>query len=696
MYARTLFAVSALLAIPVAQAATLTWPTLAGGGPCAGTLQACVDAAAPGDTVQIGPDEAVLPDAYTAITEAVTIRKSLVLTARPGIDAVFAPGFNVGFAPNVPGPHQVTISGLVFRQGSVDIRDNGTVAGSVFRIERLNIVEPSPPNTIGCAINAQLGSPSPQLIVGDNVIRSGSAAGQSRSGICAYATQPSVAYSANVFRNRVVAGPAELRFGISLSAPAGGGSIAVSANTVLGPRLVEGITVQRADGSAAQTVQVDNNAVALQSDPSGWGIKVQAGNATATVVNNTVAHGSRGLSVTGFDALPASGRVANNLVAFHSGLGISLSAGALTNSHNLVFGNASNSYTPGPSTLTVDPGLRRPGHPRLVNGSPAIDAGNGADLPSLALFDADGERRVAFGAVDIGAYEATGDGAGRITAATATSSFNETFVTPFPVPLSAVDTLVGVARHATSPSNASALNLGVYANVGSPTGWSLFLQSSALTMPLGAAFHVLAPFAGTTGFVHQTAAANISGALTTLDNAALNGVTNRARIAVPFHRWQGIYHDFPIGVRWVSTGGGRWQVRNEDGSPMPAGQTFNLAVAPFLSPNAFRTTLNTLNQERWRLAHPLLDGNPCATPIVGRADDPDEAGDVPNPTAFGVAYEPTSGPGAPGHWVVRAAATSGVPTFPAGASFHVIINGDQANDCRAPTADTLFADGFEG
>ena len=695
MTARTLLATLLMLAAPGALAATVVWPALSGGGACAGTLQACVDAAAAGDTVLIGVDEAFLPNAYTAINESVTIRKSLVLAAQPGIDAVFGPGFNVAFAPNVPGPHQLTITGLVFRQGAVDIRDTGSVAGSVFRIERLRIVEPAVPNTIGCAINFQLGSPSPQIIVGDNVIHSGKAAGESRSGICAYATSTTAAYTANVFRNRIVSDAATLRFGIALSAPAAGGSITVSANTLLGPRLVDGISVQRAEGSAAQNVQIDNNVVSLQSDPGGWGIRIDAGNTTAAVVNNTVAHGSRGLLVAGFDALPVSGRVANNVIAFHSVAGAALATGALTNSHNLVFGNTSNNYTPGPSTLTVDPVLVSAGHPRLANGSAAIDAGNPADLPALALFDADGERRVAFGAVDIGAYEATGDAAARITATEATRSFNEVYVTPFPVALSSVDTLVGVARYAAAPQSASALNLGVYANSGSPSGWSLFLQASSLTMPLGAAFHVLAPFAGKTGFVHQTTAANISGTLTTIDNAALNGAINRARIAIPFHRWEGSYHNFPIGLRWVSTGGGRWQLRNEDGSLMPAGQAFNLAVAPSFSPNAFRTTLSGFDQVQWRLEHRLLDGNPCATPIVGRVDDPDAAGDVNNPTAFGVVFVQPSGLGAPGRWVVRADASSGTPTFPAGASFHVIVDGDQANRCRAPIADRLFADGFE-
>lgn len=695
MVRHTLFALALLSAAPAAPAATHAWPTLIGGGPCAGTLQQCVDAATAGDTVLIVADELIGPDRYTAINEPVLIRKSLTLAAAPGIDAVFAPGFNLGIEPNVPGPHQVAVSGLSLRRGSVFIRDNATVAGSVFRIERLRIIEPAPPNVIGCAIDFQSLSPSPQFIAGDNVIHSGSAAGELRNGICASSGGSATVLTANVFRNRLVAGAATLRFGIALNGTGAGGSLKVSGNTVIGPRLVDGIAVQRAEGTAAQSVQVDNNVVALQDDVAGWGLRIEAGNSDVGIVNNSVVHGRRGLLVTGFDAQPVSGRVANNLIAFHSLIGTTMAAGALGNSHNLVFGNASDAFTPGPSTLSVDPRIERPSYPRPTSGSPALDAGSTADVPALALFDADGERRVAFGAVDIGAYEASGDGAAQITATQATTFFNEAYVTPFPVPLSAADSLVAVARWSNGPTDVAALNLGVYPNPGSPSGWSLFLQQSALAMPIGAGFHVLAPLAGKTAFAHLTSATNNSGALSTIDSEDLNGAVNRARIAIAFHRWDGNYHDTPIGLRWSSANGGRWQLRNEDGSAMPAALRFNIAVAPLFSPNAFRASLDNFAQSEWRLEHPLLDDNPCATPIVGRADDPDQAGDIFNGTGFGVAYVEASGAGASGRWVVRADAPSGTPSFPARAAFHVIVDGAQANRCRAPQLAAVFKDGFE-
>jgi hypothetical protein len=690
-------AVLLLLSSSAAAAATLSWPRLIGGGPCSGTLQACIDAAAPGDTIVIVADDLLNPDRYTAINQSVTIRKSLTLTASPGIDAVFAPGYGIVVDIDSGGPHQVTVSGLVFRQGRIDIRDNGTVAGSEFRVERVRILAPSVPYPASCAIFFRSNSPSPEFIAGGNVISSGGTAGVDRGGICADTLSSTTVLTARVFRNRIVSGAERIRSGIEIVARQGGGNIRVSGNTVLGPRLGRGILVQRTEGAGSLSVQIDNNVVSLHDEPAVWGIDVQAGGANAVVVNNTVVHGRNGLSVIGAGSQPVEGRVANNLVAFNYNVGVFLASGALTNRYNLVFGNASNNFVPGPATVTADPLIERPSYPRPRNGSPAIDAGNNADVPTFALFDADGERRVVEvvgGGVDIGAFEFSFDGAASITA-TATNAFaNQIHVTPFPVPLYPTDTLIATPRWAPWPQGASSRNLGTNQNPASPSGWALFLQQPSLSMPIGASFHVLAPFLGKDRFVHVTSATNNSGALSTMDNAATNGPLNPARVLIAFHQWDGAYHNVPIGVRWVSTGGGRWQIRNEDGSAMPTGLKFNVVAAPLFSPNAFRVTLQN-SFEEWRLEHPLLDDNPCATPVVGRADDPDLSGDVFNPTGFGVDYVPSSGPGAPGRWVLRADTPSGPATFPGGAAFHVIVDGAQANRCRSPMPDPLFANGFE-
>ena len=86
----------------------------------------------------------------------------------------------------------------------------------------------------------------------------------------------------------------------------------------------------------------------------------------------------------------------------------------LSNDHNLVFGNGSNTYTPGAGTLTSDPQfVRGVFNPRLKQGSPAIDAADSAALNTLLTnlsvpqIDADGSRRFkgASSLADIGAFE---------------------------------------------------------------------------------------------------------------------------------------------------------------------------------------------------------------------------------------------------------------------------------------------------
>lgn len=100
----------------------------------------------------------------------------------------------------------------------------------------------------------------------------------------------------------------------------------------------------------------------------------------------------------------------------------------------------------------------------------------------------------------------------------------------------------------------------------------------------GQRFSVLAPFASKTGLVHTTSADNNSANLSRIDSSALNGLS--FAIAIPLQQWTGTYHDVPISMAWTNGSGGRWQIRNEDGSAMPVGMNFNVAAAPLLSPNA--------------------------------------------------------------------------------------------------------------
>ncbi len=73
-----------LLAASTAGAVSRTWP---GNAPCAGTLQACIDASAAGDEVLIA--------SAAEIDENITLNKSFALRAAPNQVARFAPGRSV-------------------------------------------------------------------------------------------------------------------------------------------------------------------------------------------------------------------------------------------------------------------------------------------------------------------------------------------------------------------------------------------------------------------------------------------------------------------------------------------------------------------------------------------------------------------------------------------------------------------------
>lgn len=672
-----------------AGAATWVWPDHSGSGPCAASLAACLAGVAAGDTVLIGPDEPSAPDAYTAIDENVLIQRSLTLGTLPGIDAVLAPDRMITVWPTGAGPHVVTITGLVLRRGAVYVRDEATNPGSRYAIERLRILEAIDPNRSTCAIEARLAGPTTEITIADNRIDLGGPAGSPlfRYGICVGDRPGANTLTARILRNRLRAGAALTEQGIALGLAHAASDVRILGNEVRGPNLRYGLYAVVDPPGPTRTLAIRNNVVAFADDTFADGIRIDAAGAgtSIAVTNNTVVHGRAGIH-----ALAAAGRVANNVIAHHAGRGLWTSP-AIVNAHNLFHANAGGDTTgpaPGPGSVFADPQLESAAYPRPRPGSPAIDAGSNADVP-LGSFDADGERRVVGAMVDLGAFEASSDAAAVVEATAGNTSGNWVRVAPFPVALTASDRLVASAIRTTPPGAGSAQHLGVFL-AESPAGWAVFHQDTGVPVTPGQRFAVLAPVDGTAGLAHVSSAASVAGNRTRLDDPALNALPDA--IAVAFHRWQPtLYHDRPIGLAYAAS---RWHVRNEDGALMPTGLQFHVAAAPLGSPNAFRTTLGAAPVAAWRLDHPLLDDNDCAAPIVGRADDPDLAGDTANPTRLSLAYRPPSGPGAPGRWFVVAEG-AGTPTFPAGSAFHVIVHGPQANRCRAPRIDPLFANGFE-
>lgn len=685
---RTILALALLAALPV-HAATRTWPSLFG-GPCPGTLQACIDGAAPGDVVQIGADDILFPDRYTLVDENAIIGKSLTLRAAPGIDAVFAASRGVLVSTSGATAFDVTVSDISFTGGTANVV-HGASSASSYTFQRLRFND-----TFGnCAVNlfANTGSALASFRVFDNVLRIPSrATGPRAFGICI--DQEGSARQDVVSGNRIEAGAGAVSAAVSIGGPAGG-PITVQRNAVIGEGFLSGIDIGGAPTTGRQSIQVDDNVVSGQRvddlGATGAGILVNPANADVVVTNNTVVRGTRGIEVFGFSSSASvAGRVANNVVAFHSSEGLVLGDTAgftATNRNNLVYANPGNAFVPGPGTRTVDPLLRSTSWPRLRDDSPAINAGDNASVPSFASFDADGEARTVLGVVDIGAFEANAEIAAQETADAAGTSVNTTVVNaPGLVP---ADRLFVTPRRTPAGAPALAEQLGTYLAGGT---WRAYLEDPSVALPVGYGYNVLSPVGAKRNFTHVTSAASVFDDTSQLSDAELDA--RPFAIAALAHLYQlgggpASYHDFPIGLEYVGT---RWFIRNQDGATMQSNRDFHVMVAPLGSPNAFRARTPVATTEI-RLDHPLLDDNACAAFVATRLDDPDVAGRLANPVPYSLDYR-AGASGAPGRWFIVAEG-SGTPTFPADAAFNVIVDGQQANRCRAPLADGLFANGFE-
>ncbi len=683
-----LLALAALM--PTAHA--VTWPNLSGIGPCQGTLQACIDAATAGDTVQIGYDDLLLPDSYTAIDEDISISKSLTLQAASGIDAVFASGRSITVNSPGSGATSVTLRNLVLRHAHVTI-DHFSDSASSYVVDRVRVIETDTPGN--CAIRYyDFGSGAAQFTAGNSTIE----LNHSGAGACALFAQGNGGAWGGAFSGNRIHAANGSGAATSLIQVLGSsiGTFRMSANQITGAGFAGGISVSQAAGSAANAWYIDDNLISGErAGPlDGFAaILVTPQNSELHIVNNTVTGNSNGLRVYSPLSMPdaSSGQVANNLVAFNTndGLGVSTTLVAVGNRNNLVWANGSNGFTPGPGTVTADPLFVAVRNPRLRGISPARNAGSSVDVPAFTL-DADGERRIASdGPVDIGAFEFSLDRA-LVHVSTAGCCNDSPIEEPFAEGSSITDTLL-VTPHAGNADSAQlAQNLGVYLFSAIPLTWAVFHENTSVSMQADRPFSIFAPTYSYSGFVHTTTAANVIGRYTRLPTLA----GGASAIAFVTHNWNpggvgGTYHDHRIGLERF---GSDWYIRNEDATvDMPIGISFNVVVAPFFaSANAWQVFAPSA-ATRIVLSHPLLDDNPCAAPQATRVDDPLTAAIVDDDIPFALSYAPGYG-GAPGHWSIVASGSAS-PTFPAGAGFNVMVPGAHAGACRED--DRIFADGLD-
>jgi sortase A len=121
-------------------------------------------------------------------------------------------------------------------------------------------------------------------------------------------------------------------------------------------------------------------------------------------------------------------------------------------------------------------------------------------------------------------------------------------------------------------------NLGVWYEAQAQR-WAIFNQDRA-AVPEGTTFQVVVP-GGPERIVHRAGSGNLDENSTYLDDPLVNG--EPGAILSVTQNWNpgggsGTYNDHPVDVRY-DTGRQQWTVFNTDGSPMPDGAAFNVAVS---------------------------------------------------------------------------------------------------------------------
>jgi hypothetical protein len=377
------------------------WPGVA----CSGTLQACVDAAAPGDTVRIVTDG--------PIAESVTLTKPLELSAGPGYAPVFS-GFQTIVASTAdPGDSRIHIEGLTL-EGEIIVFQAGTGTLRAEVVGNQIAVAQGPSEGPAIWVSGG-GSGTPmgpiQIDLSDNTITVPDSTGSS----VGIDVSPgySTGVSGRIAGNAITIGTNTQQGAIEVA----DASVDILGNVIQGAGFDTGIAIQ--NGDLDTTARIADNLVTGQGGNTGGpgAISVYAsGHALAlTVVNNTVVGDESGIQIGGRPDLGASiqGVVANN-IAVDDGRGVNIDPAVsadLPDHHNLYFGNTIDFgdgevlVTPGPDSVFADP-LFLPASFVPGPGSPAIDAGDDASVPADLATDLAGQPRIAGARVDIGAYEA--------------------------------------------------------------------------------------------------------------------------------------------------------------------------------------------------------------------------------------------------------------------------------------------------
>lgn len=667
-------------------AATLTWP---GTSFCATTLQACIDGSSNGDRVEIATN--------TTINESLFIdQRSVEVVAANGYRPQIVSGQSISISSTTAtGDQTVLIDGLRLRSGAIFANYSG-VGVANYTIRNAVIEGASVGNTGNFFSRVSGGTLN--LTLYNNEIHC--SADFVQSSVVRIESDAATTLNANVFNNKVSCQPRTgivrnlLRVNIGSSfAGVAEASLKIHANEFRVDRTddpsgtVRGVEITEVPNAATPsfiTTRVYNNVVIGNgrvdvSNNDGISALVNRGDMALQILNNTVVGWDRSIYVGSYNAAGSGsqnidGTILNNVLVSRS-YGFFLqptTTSGLTNDYNLV-NTSSIGTTLGSHSITAPARLVSTFMPRLLDDSPAIDAGEGLSLlvglaaAGLPPTDADGLRRfIGDGSKpDMGAYE-SGDATFEQRA---TASGSATTIIDSPA-LDGMTTPIPQASVRYVPG--SGINyyraFGFYQFGGT---WAI-IDEANIAFPVGTTFNVFVPGSGSGVFRHVATSALTSNYYTRLDNSSLQNRPDLIVLATQSRVPSLVFNPHPISVY---TDAANWFVDNTDRVDMPINADFDIYWQE-PSPNAFRIRASTANTnfQGLRVNHPLLDGKPCARPQASRL--------TPNTGVVNDGWQWFYA----GGWYLTSPA--GIPI---GTQFNVLVDPAQVAAC----SDVIFADGFE-
>ncbi len=689
------FFVLLLLSAP-ATAATLSWP---GSGGCGTTLQACINAAASGDTVEINTE--------AVINEAIAINKSLTLQKR-GAAALFGEGNNFTLTANANNV-DIALSNLRLRGAvSINVGSNSSAHTQSVRLTNLSL---QPSTGFSSVLINQLEDAASSYTV---TIERSYLTNTNPAGAAVFAdrgTSGTARATINVLNNQMIVRGS----GVALTVSGHDGVVNINGNRIsrlqqlpVGGNLAAGVFfLAQGGGSAPPVVRVTRNAIANMD--SGVFARTTTAPVNMLVLNNTVARTNLAgidLDRNGSNAL--TGRVANNIVHQADGCGLRFSDGiSATHNFNLYSQNSTPycNATAGANDVAATARFRGRFDFQAENaGAPQVNAGSNSDQPAVVIIvpvplpDIDG-RAGRVGTVDIGAHERSFDQSFEHYSLATNLSGNATRISAPPVGLLAADVLTtsnfGREIDGITPLPAGSANhTGMWYST-SNNVWNIFNQNTAAPMPSGRRFFVLLNIDSQQVFEHVASNSNTGFNVTTLDHPQLNNQPDALPMVTqhwdPAQTGTGVYNNSSIGV-WYDTAINRWRVFNQAplaglAPAIPEGAAFNVLIPNPLfaaSTHAFRTEPLGVPVSILNISHPLLDNTECAHPFVTAVYNPNN---VYVPSNLVLSYNPASQ--GRGNWAIERGDGAQIP---AGAAFHVYVDPERSRVC---TSEPLLIDGFE-